>query len=328
MSYTDDTSLDSRTTDGFKVSIHADVIRERPLDWYFELLRMFPDILSELKSTTVLNSYFALDRFLRAKVNASLRFVRLNITDPRPYAGETRQALKKILPNEDPDAFLRRLEYENRGLAQRLRRDEARNIARRMLYDSPEHRLRMWIKAYRGSFTFLGDLEGGSPVIDNIDVEPFHDKKLGRVSVARVSVFASKSSAVFIPAIDDLHENPFQVNLPIGPRGVHQRLADRYAFDAGNDKALEWIAARRDSVLRDTDPYSYLHKHFNQAPLESVDSHQSYLVQAADIAAGIARSIIERHSLRRVAAVFDYVTYNGRRINEDEAAEIERTMAP
>ena len=58
------------------------------------------------------------------------------------------------------------------------------------------------------------------------------------------------------------------------------------------------------------------------APLPELDSRSSFLVQAADFAAGIAREIWSRNSLPHLVDTFDYVTYNGSRISESEAVTI------
>jgi hypothetical protein len=63
------------------------------------------------------------------------------------------------------------------------------------------------------------------------------------------------------------------------------------------------------------------------APLSEVDSGESFLVQAADFAAGIAREIWYRNSLPHLVGAFDDVTYNSRRISETEAIAITADLA-
>ena len=55
-SFTDDSSPDTRRTGGTKVSIHAQVLREESLDWYFRLISFYPDIPGELKSARILGT--------------------------------------------------------------------------------------------------------------------------------------------------------------------------------------------------------------------------------------------------------------------------------
>jgi hypothetical protein len=52
-----------------------------------------------------------------------------------------------------------------------------------------------------------------------------------------------------------------------------------------------------------------------------LDSRQSFYVQAADIAAGIARQLYEGGSILAVKLNYDYVMFNGKRISQNEAYE-------
>jgi hypothetical protein len=77
VSFTDDTSLPNV---GAKVSIHAQVIRELPLDWYYALLQRMPSHVGELKSTMIIEVFFALPDFERRRVLSTLKTVRIHIT--------------------------------------------------------------------------------------------------------------------------------------------------------------------------------------------------------------------------------------------------------
>ena len=50
--------------------------------------------------------------------------------------------------------------------------------------------------------------------------------------------------------------------------------------------------------------------------LPELDSKESFFLQAADFAAGIAREIWSRNTLAHLVGAFDSVTYNGKRIYE------------
>src|SRR5258707_1158956 len=56
--------------------------------------------------------------------------------------------------------------------------------------------------------------------------------------------------------------------------------------------------------------------------LSEPDSATSYLIQAADYAAGIARDAWVRHGLPHLVDTFTHVTYNGRRIGPTDAVTI------
>jgi hypothetical protein len=88
VSFTDETSLDQRKTAGSKVSIHCQVLRECSLDWYYRQRRRAPNEPGELKSHVVTNIFLSLPHAERQEVLKSLRYVRVNITDPRPYIAD------------------------------------------------------------------------------------------------------------------------------------------------------------------------------------------------------------------------------------------------
>jgi hypothetical protein len=98
-----------------------------------------------------------------------------------------------------------------------------------------------------------------------------------------------------------------------------------HAFDKGDTQAVQWIASERDDVLSRIDRHRV--DLVQPAPLPELDSRDSFLIQAADFAAGLAREIWSRNSLPHLVDTFDYVTYNGRRISESEAVIIAADLA-
>jgi hypothetical protein len=88
----------------------------------------------------------------------------------------------------------------------------------------------------------------------------------------------------------------------------------------GDTQEVQWIDGERHDVLRRIDRRGMFPVQL--APFPELDSRSSFLVQAADFAAGIAREIWSRSSLPHLVDRFDYVTYNGRRISESEAVTI------
>src|ERR1700733_14718755 len=79
-SFTDDTSLPYA---GWRVSIHAQIVREHQINWYFFLKNQTPHSDGEFKYH-VLNTFFGLSEKDREQVFKTLRTVRIHIVDPRP----------------------------------------------------------------------------------------------------------------------------------------------------------------------------------------------------------------------------------------------------
>ena len=58
-----------------------------------------------------------------------------------------------------------------------------------------------------------------------------------------------------------------------------------------------------------------------QSGFVELESKESYYVQAADFAAGIASDIYASHKLIGVVERFEYVTFNGERVSRADAEE-------
>ena len=327
VSFTDDTSLDARKTAGSKVSIHCQVLRERPLDWYYGLLRRTPSKPGELKSSDVTSTFLSLSNSEKRRIIHTLKLARVNITDPRPYLADFDGILGRIIPGVNAEEFFVRLERAQKEVAQRIQRESRRFVARRILWDSPSERL---VVRHRALTSFpkispwIGRESREHPVEADFDFGMFEDGK-SRLNVNSVSVFVSKSGSVFYPALDELDEATKTLQWPATAWdfwGAYRALGESHAFDDGNRKAVAWIDSQRSHVLSRTDPYFRFLLGSAMKPLEVVDSMDSFFVQAADLAAGIVRVIWEQRTLVHVVRIFEYVTYNGKRIGESDAARI------
>lgn len=331
VSFTDGTSLDlsrdPKRTAGSKVSIHCQAVRDRPLDWFYNLLRRAPVKSGELKSKDVTDTFIALPLLERRKVHATLKHVRVNITDTRPYQTDVEAMLASILPGVDAAEFLRRLGQAEKRVAEEVRRRTRKFAASRMLWDSPAERLRLRHRALTCLPPWL-ELENGlerpTADLEDFDLTPFEGGK-GLTNLASVSTFISKSGSAFFPAIDALDRSLEHLQLPATARdfwGVKRTLSDFHVFDEGNKKAIEWVDGRRNEALSWVDPWSQIRLGARPRPFEGVESKDSYFVQAADFAAGIVTALWERETLVEVVRSFESVTYNGKRVGEIEAAAI------
>jgi hypothetical protein len=199
-------------------------------------------------------------------------------------------------------------------------------MARQMLIDSPAERLKRLHRAMT-----LPDLpEWMMPHARrdarelDFDYSSFEDRKV-RVNIKQLSVSVSKSSSVFFPALDSFYEAGEHSQWPATAWdfwSVNRVLCESHAFDDGNRKAVMWIDRQRCALLSRIDPYLQLSITATLKPLEVIGSADSFFVQAADIAAGIVRTIWERQSLVSIAQAFEYVTYNGSRIGATDAVRV------
>jgi hypothetical protein len=211
VSFTDETSIDSRKTNSQKVSVHAEIIREKPFDWFLKVISFFPDIKGELKSITVVNWYYSLEETKRAYINSSLKFARIHIVDPRPYLADIKKSVSSILPNKNIDLFLTDLVTKHERVAEELSDKLKRFVAEKMYFDAPHKRLNLCIEVSQqysgfGYSRFL--TENRKYDLDKLDYETFVDKK-GRLRLDNVTLFISKSGSVFMDAIDEVKSPAF-----------------------------------------------------------------------------------------------------------------------
>jgi hypothetical protein len=325
-SFTDDTSLPRV---GCRVSIHAQIIRENPFNWYFFLRAKAVEGRGEFKRDAI-ETFFSIDETERQRIIKTLRNVRIHITDPRPYTAHLNEPLRKILPKgASVQGFLRRLDDSTRHLEE-MRRKTLAAVATRMLQDSPPERLKykykMWEYINEMRFTpirkstFL-DLPREPEPESAFDFTPFQHKNANMLN--DVANFSSASASVFSSAIDRFDEarddNLFASPMA-GPYLINNALSRSHAFDEGNCRAVKWIEERRADVLAQTDRQNNFYPAFLPEPLQELPSTESIPIQAADIAASIARELWHRNNLPYLLLHFDYVTYNGERLSEGQAA--------
>jgi hypothetical protein len=285
VSFTDDTSLPNVSA---KVSIHAQVIRELPLDWYYALLQRAPSHTTELKSTVIVEVFFTLPDLERRTVLSTLKQVRIHVTDPRPYTHQVDELLTDIVPGGDVTGFVKRLA---RAQQQVLENERRKLIARRMLRDGPPQQIRLKHLFWEYQAGLRISRWHREPLIDEelmpyfvekppkeFDFTPFERRRKNVVNV--LSAFLSKSESVFCEALDGMEEliergtqSPILVAFQLS-----KILSESHAFDKGDTQEVEWIDGERHDVLRRIDRHGMFP--VQPAQLPELDSRSSFLVQA------------------------------------------------
>jgi hypothetical protein len=106
-----------------------------------------------------------------------------------------------------------------------------------------------------------------------------------------------------------------------------QQLLPVHAFDDGNQKQLDLLDEKRSAVFRELAAHDHIYGLARNRPgMVPVESRESFYVQAADIAAGIASHIYATQGLIGVVEKFEYVTYNGVRVSRSDAEEEMRKL--
>jgi len=329
-SFTDDTSLPRV---GYRVSIHAQIIREHQISWYFFLKDRTPHNRGEFKDQ-VASTFFAMPEGDREKVFKTLRTVRIHIVDPRPYTVWLQDALQAYLPKGmSVTSFLKRLDASTRHL-ESLRSDALQLIAKGILIDSPAERLKVKYREWECSnalhVTSLDDSVimdtpfDAEPPVPSFDLTTFEHRHSNILN--DVANFVSASASVFSPAIDEFEkakDDCFFISPMAGPWLIHSTLGRSHAFDEGHTHAVKWIEEQRCNVLAQIDHNRLFYPAHMPERLQELVSTESVPIQAADVAATLARELLQRSNLPELVKRFEYVTFNGERLSEDRAEAYE-----
>lgn len=284
-----------------------------------------------------MQAFFLLPALNREQIFRTLRTVRIHITDPLPYVAHLGDVLRGYLPNGTTVlGFLRRLDGSTRHLAG-LREITQDFVAKRILHDSPAQRLlvryREWEYAAGLRLRLSGQVaedcwpQADEPPSLSVNLDTFRHKKSSVITA--VANCVSASASVFAPAIDKFDEGVEDscLSAPMAAAYLlNNALSRAHAFDAGHTPRVKWIEGQRTSVLAQTDRHGHFYPAFTPEPLIEIDSVGSVPIQAADIAASIAKEIWYRDSLVHLVRHFEYVTYNGERVSEDRAAWYQRVI--
>lgn len=309
-SFTDETSRRNTEKTSRKVWTHAQVGKHISLAWFTEIYGMFPKSNGELKYAEIADGLDKLPRDVKLRLAVGIRPIRIHIVDTFAYEAEYKQFLRYFFKCDNYEKMLQ--QDENQELAKFLILEMEKSITESVLYDSPAQRLERNFERQRwGGFGYglaLPQNQFGKPLEFNI--EPF--KKGKKKSYDTAAKWVCKSNAVFSDATD------FSGRGFLGEYEMRQRAGEMldysHAFDEGDDESIKWLEAQRNHFAR--------RSRFNRFGRRStlygnVDSKYSMRIQAADIAAGIAQRTYDEYELQVVLDKFDYVTFNGKKINEE-----------
>lgn len=332
-SFTDETSPDTRTTRRRNVSIHATVIPDKRHDWYYEFLRLFPNIHEELKSSQALKSYKDLPRDKRHLIWNTLKEVHIHVSDPLDIQAGFERAAEKATGRPDAMALLRQRAYEGDEVSKQLLGFVNDSTAKLVIRSGLSRTVKRFVRHYEPYWSLRRFVKHDEFDWDDSDIDLSSLKSSNPGSVVRNAVtYTSKSAAAFSDAMDAFLEPDTYHSAYVMRRKMNRALQASHAFDMGNERAIEWIEDERENVAREImlrsdygyDYYGDFGREIPLSPLQSINSGESFFIQAADIAAGLARYLYEINGILGITIHFDYVTFNGRRVSRDDATEIMR----
>lgn len=318
--YSDDTKVDSRLVDRARLPIYASIDRDDPLDWFHTLRSHVPDAPDEVKSSHVLDLLDDLPTQLQRKIWNGLQAVRIAIVDPRAYADVWRELWRSHVGADFPEQELEYRAAKGDKLAQRLLEDYIGFISQAVVDDSLPARLDSIASVAASGLIYPGGSRPTLPPPTPVAERLGEASKSVRQLLRRAVDYSAKSAPAYSEAyaramspelVDPRHE-PFTTPGRIIARRALKGLRASHAFDRGDSKMVTKLAQQRDRLarrLRSVDmgwggPARV-------GVLAELDSANSYRVQAADIAAGIARQAYERGGLVEVIRLFNRVLLNG-----------------
>lgn len=246
ISFTDDTSPDTRRTRKRHVSIHATVIKEKRHDWYYEILELFPGFKDELKSTQVLESYKNLPRAKQQIIWNTLKDVHIHITDSLPLQARFEKVVQDVVRRPDGFELLKHRAYAGDEVAKRFLSMVDDGIAKSIISSGLSKHLKSFIRDYEPPGSLRRYLPKDRVYHDDSDEELARLKRANRGSVVKNAVvYTSKSGAAFSDAMDVFVETTSYSSDFMMRRRLNQAIEASHAFDRGNDRAIDWLEDER-----------------------------------------------------------------------------------
>jgi hypothetical protein len=330
ISFTDDTSPDTRGTKKRNVSIHAQVRRRGSLNWFYDLLFQCRHVNGEIKGRPhVLDAYKGMNTLARTKLWETLKEVQINIADPLPYQVETSNFYKELTNKKDTIEAVRNRAITKDPVAMRTLELLNNQTAERVLLDAPSQRLSLSLYFAQNPIAIYAD-KGFS---DFLPAMPRYKLEASRLAsknpsslVRNATEYVAKSASVFSDAIDACFERPYLLHDHPLLNPVSRALRESHGFDRGNKLYIDIMEDEREAMWRQALRRSYFeYDEFEMSPLPlngEIESKESYYIQASDFAAAISGHLYEQNGIFAVASNFEYVMFNGERIHQNEAYDL------
>lgn len=333
ISFNDESSPHTHLTGRTKVCIDAQVNRALSLEWFHKLRALFPDLPGELKSAVVIAKFKDLPVETRDRVWRSLQRVHIHIVDPRPHYRRFDNLVRRSWKNEGAPERLRAMAAEGSPLARYMLDRMREFVAESVLADSTAVKVQLLGRALSDPLFGMNSPESLSPFFGRssresapaITLENFKRGREGKRDVVRnVASWSAKAAAAFHAALDAAEEDDEMTGFDFGRslrRRMTQELLPRHAFDKGNRPHIDLLEQTRRSIIDELSANERIYRLGKRPGFVELESKESYYVQAADFAAGIASDIYATHKLIGVVERFEYVTFNGDRVSRADAEE-------
>lgn len=313
----------TRTQNSKKVSVHGQVVRGTNLEWLGDVKEYFPPVNGEVKSDRVIDAIGLVPREARRRIKAGLRHVRVHIVDPFSYEAQHKEWLRKTHGCDDALERLMRDAEEGDLQAKFSLRFYEDSVADDILNDRPSERLDFCLRsASHSRYLSIPDdlLYPKRTYQDRQNTLEPHRRK-GKNIISVTTSYASLENVVYADALDFANRRAFTWGEHETRRTVSGMVNMSHGFDEGNRRSVNLLSESRQRFFE----YNFMlggdYGSYAEAPTlgklyPSVASELSPHIQCADLAAGFAKNEYAKHGLCAVVEMFDYVTLNGKRIDE------------
>lgn len=206
VSFTDDTSPDTHRSKRRNVSIHASVIRGKRLDWYYEILKLFPGFQDELKSTQVLESYKNLPRAKQQTIWNTVKDVHIQVTDALPIEARFDKMVQDAAKNSDGMNLLRQRASQGDEVSKMILNMLNDGMAKLIIGSGLSKSLTHFIRHYEPPGSLRRYMPRQEIYRDDSETELARLKRNRGSVVRNAVVYTSKSGAAFSDAMDVFFE--------------------------------------------------------------------------------------------------------------------------
>jgi hypothetical protein len=313
----------TRTKHTKKVSVHGQVVRGTNLDWLGDIKEYFPPINGEVKSNRVIDAISRISRETRKTIEAGLRHVRVHIVDPLSYEAQHKEWLRKTHGCDGAFEKLKQEAKEGDLLAKVSLKIYEGSVAKDILDGMPSKRLQNCLRyASRNRFLYIPDeLLSPQSTCEDWQSALVPHRKDGKSIISVTTSYASQECVVYSDALDFANRCARTWGEHESRRVVSGMISTSHGFDEGDEASVNLLSESRHYFLEHGYEYFDEYSAYAEQPelgrlYPSVASELSPHVQCADLAAGFAKDKYAKHGLCSVVEMFDYVTLNGKRIDE------------
>jgi len=307
-------------------TVLAHIASDKDLDWFFELVKITQAKnlnLEELKSNVVIDILKELDPHVKNRIWQRLQNVIIIINDPKQYLSNWGIQIF------NGDIFQIECEKGNiiiNGLNPNYKSFVAflqNYLSKRILFDSPASNIDYSMRRISYSIDIY-------PLFDEADFCPdLILKKMDKTDTRKRVINSAKLGVRLHSAFfelkdpetrDKILKNDFQERRYFNPAFyylelLYQSISPARFFDKGDSLSIKIIKELQDMIKQVLENQMFNNRYILPSPkVEELDSKKDRRIQAADVAAGIARDIYERHGIKGLRDKFNYVFVNERKI--------------